>query len=197
MRLSIVPTLIESRLNVKKKELSILLSFWIWRIEPRQILEFLRSKLLNQHLPNEFIAKLNHLAYQGIRKNQFRRKIANRALENSTNFSNNEGQIKEIIKKFDIDKIKEKNKEISEKIGNCFLTTKDVFECVEDSDCIWLWLDVRRSEATIADPTKLIIKHIVPYFVSADAFIDAAQFVLRQNPEAHGGFDKKIKMQRF
>jgi len=48
---------------------------------------------------------------------------------------------------------------------------------------------VARSEAAIADPTKLNIK-IVPNILSADAFIEATQFALAHNSEAHGGFRK-------
>jgi hypothetical protein len=77
------------------------------------------------------------------------------------------------------------------KVGNCFLTTKDVFECLEDTDCMCLALDVRRSEAAIADPSKLVIKKIVPNYVAADSFIEAAQFSINNNEMAHGGFDKE------
>lgn len=70
------------------------------------------------------------------------------------------------------------------------MTTKDIFECIEDSDCISICLDVRRSEACIADPTKLVIKQIIPNFLSADSYIEAAQFALAGNESAHGGFDK-------
>ena len=146
--------------------------------------------MLNEQVSNQFIAKLNHLAYQGIRKNQFRRKLDSRAIQNSEKFDENQQKLQEYSKTLNMQEIKRNYKWISESIGNWFLTTKDVFECIEDMDCMCLWLDIRRSEVTIGDPTKLVIKHIVPNFLSADAFIDAYQFMLKQNPEAHGGFDK-------
>lgn len=37
-----------------------------------------------------------------------------------------------------------------------------------------LALDVGRSEAAIADPTKLVIKDIIPTFMTADSFLDSA-----------------------
>jgi len=39
-----------------------------------------------------------------------------------------------------------------------------------------LALDVGRSEAAIADPTKLVIKDIIPTFMSADSFLDSAAY---------------------
>lgn len=51
-----------------------------------------------------------------------------------------------------------------------------------------LGLDVGRSEAAIADPTKLVIKDIIPTFMSADSFLDSAAYKLTRNTNAHGGF---------
>jgi len=45
---------------------------------------------------------------------------------------------------------------------------------MEQEDCMCLALDVTRSEAAIADPTKLVIKQIIPNFLTAQSFIDAA-----------------------
>ena len=53
-----------------------------------------------------------------------------------------------------------------------------------------LGLDVARSEAVIADPTKLIIKDIIPTFMTADSFLDSSAFQIKRNNMAHGGFDK-------
>lgn len=62
---------------------------------------------------------------------------------------------------------------------------------MEYADCLCLGLDVGRSEAAIADPTKLVIKDIIPYFISADSFLDSAIFHLKRDGDAHGGFDPK------
>lgn len=51
-------------------------------------------------------------------------------------------------------------------------------------------LDVARSEACIADPTRLVIKDIIPTFMTADSFLDSAVFSLRKDASAHGGFMK-------
>lgn len=53
-----------------------------------------------------------------------------------------------------------------------------------------LGLDVGRSEAAIADPTRLLIKDIIPTFMTADSFLDSATFKINKDAMAHGGFDK-------
>lgn len=64
---------------------------------------------------------------------------------------------------------------------------------MKEGDCFCLALDVVRSEAAIADPSRLVIKQIIPTFMTASSFIDAAQFAIGNNPEATGGFDKNAE----
>jgi len=45
---------------------------------------------------------------------------------------------------------------------------------MEQEDCMCIALDVTRSEAAIADPSKLVIRKIYPTFLSANSFLDAA-----------------------
>ena len=52
-------------------------------------------------------------------------------------------------------------------------------------------LDVGRSEAAINDPSRLVIKDIVPTFMSGNAFLDSASFMIGKDENAHGGFDVK------
>lgn len=52
---------------------------------------------------------------------------------------------------------------------------------MSQGDCICLCLQISRSEATINDPTKLIIKGIVPTFMSLDSFLDSSIFNLKKN----------------
>lgn len=60
---------------------------------------------------------------------------------------------------------------------------------MEVGDCFCLALDVGRSEACIADPTRLLIKDIIPTFMSADSFLDSAIFSISKDSSAHGGFN--------
>ena len=154
------------------------------------LVSFIRKKMLGEYMNNDFIASLNQMAYEGVRGGAMQRKLDSRAMANQEKFIELKKQIEDYTSKLDMKKIKEDNAEVNDKIGYCFLTTKNVFECMEDNDCICICLDVRRSEACIADPTKLVVKSIIPYFLSADSFIEAAQFALASDKEAHGGFDK-------
>ena len=67
----------------------------------------------------------------------------------------------------------------------------NVFEAMEAGDCLCIALNVRRSEAAISDPSKLVIKQIIPNYISADSFIEAAKFAVGNDPEASGGFGKE------
>jgi hypothetical protein len=73
-------------------------------------------------------------------------------------------------------------------IGNCPLSCNDLFEALQSGDAMCLGLDIARSEACIADPSRLVIKDIIPTFMTADSFLDSAVFNLRKDSEAHGGF---------
>lgn len=89
-----------------------------------------------------------------------------------------------------MEKIQEEHKELSKNLGNCFLSTLDVFDAIQSNDCFCIALDVTWSEAAVADPTKLVIKEIFPNYLSAESFIMAAQYTIGNNPEATGGFNK-------
>jgi uncharacterized protein YegL len=154
------------------------------------LLSFLRDKSLGKGMTNDFIASLNAMAYSGVRGNAMQKKLNARAIENEKRYKELKEKLKKYVDGLDMEMIMEKNKDISEQVGDCFLTTKNVFECIKDQDCLCLCLDVARSEAAIADPTKLVIRKIIPNFLSADSYIEAASFALGFDSEAHGGFDK-------
>ena len=73
-------------------------------------------------------------------------------------------------------------------LGPCPLSCYDAIEAIEAGDCMCLCLDVGRSAAAIADPTKLVIKDIIPTFMTSESFLDSAIFHLNKNETAHGGF---------
>jgi hypothetical protein len=55
-------------------------------------------------------------------------------------------------------------------------------------------LSISRPEAAIADPSRLIIQDIHPTYISADSFLQSAQFNINsQGDEAHGGFQPNNK----
>ena len=71
------------------------------------------------------------------------------------------------------------------------MSQSDIVELMEAGDCMGLCLSISRSEATINDPTKLIVKDIVPTFMSLDQFLESSIFNLKKNQDASGGFDYK------
>jgi hypothetical protein len=81
----------------------------------------------------------------------------------------------------DFKDIREKNKDIVDLLGPCPLSCFDAIEAMEAGDCMCLCLDLGRSGAAIADPTKLVIKDIIPTFMTSDSFLDSAIFNLNKD----------------
>ena len=65
----------------------------------------------------------------------------------------------------------------------------DTLECLKEKDCMCIGLEISRSEATISDPSKLIIRDVHPTFLSLDSFLESSIFNLKYNEAASGGFD--------
>ena len=139
-------------------------------------------------IPNAQIAKLNDLAYKAVRKRGNQKKLDERAIKNDAFYKKINKQLKECVKQFDMGALKTQHTALAEVVGNCPLSCNDLFEAIEMGDCMCVGLDVSRSEACIADPTRLVIRDIIPTFMTADSFLDSAVFSLRKNEEAHGGF---------
>ena len=58
--------------------------------------------------------------------------------------------------------------------------TTDLIQCMEEGDCMCISLDIWRSEACMDDPTRLVIKDIIPTFISADGFLESATYHLQK-----------------
>ena len=97
--------------------------------------------------------------------------------------------MKSITKKLDVQKLREEHKEVIDSIGTCPLSQNDTIEAMQGGDCMCLCLQISRSEATIQDPSKLIIHDIVHTYMTCDSFLESSIFNLRTNEEASGGFD--------
>ena len=153
------------------------------------VLEVLRGSVGKQ-VNNAQIAQLNDLAYRAVRKRGLQKKLDERAIKNEQNYKKLQKQLADLKKKTNFAELREKYKAIIDLVGSCPLSCNDVIEAMEAGDCMCLGLDVARSEAVIADPTKLIIKDIIPTFMTADSFLDSSAFQIKRNNMAHGGFDK-------
>ncbi len=155
----------------------------------RQIMEVIRDT--QGKMTNSQIAQLNDLAYRAVRQKGLQKKLDERSIKNEQFYKKLDGQIKGTIAKMDFKVMRETNKDLIELIGPCPLSCYDSVEAIEAGDCMCLCLDVGRSPAAIADPTKLVIKDIIPTFMTADSFLDSAVFNLGKDKAAHGGFSVK------
>ena len=78
-----------------------------------------------------------------------------------------------------------------QKLGDCPLSQCNAVELMENKDCMCIGLSIARSQATISDPTKLVIKDVFPVYMSLDSFLESSIFNLKMNQDAAGGFDLK------
>jgi len=69
------------------------------------------------------------------------------------------------------------------------MSQNDTVEAMGNGDCMCICLQISRSEATIQDPSKLIVHDIVPTFMSCDSFLESSIFNLKKSEDASGGFD--------
>lgn len=132
-----------------------------------------------QTIDNVLIAQLNDFAYKAVRKTGLNKKLDERALKNETYFKSLSDQLDKTAEKIDVKNCAEKYKNLVEEIGCCPLSQMDVFELLEQKDCMCLGLDIARSEAAIADPSKLVIRKVLPVFMSLDAFLESSIFHLK------------------
>lgn len=147
------------------------------------------------HISNAIIAQLNDLAYKGVSTSNLGKMLDKRAVKNKDLYEKNDKEIVDVRKKFNMDKIEKKYRELADQLGTCPLTQCDVIEAVESCDCMSIGLSVRRPEAAIADPSRLIVEDIFPTYVSTESFLDAAKFKIENSgAESIGGF-KATKQQ--
>lgn len=141
------------------------------------------------NISNAVIAQLNDLAYKGVSNSNLGKMLDKRAVKNKDFYEKLDKEIVEVRKKFNMDKIEKKYRELSDLIGNCPLTVCDTIEAVDNCDCMAIGLSVRRPEAAIADPSRLIIDDIFPTYVSGEGFLDSAKFKLENSgTDSIGGF---------
>lgn len=140
---------------------------------------------------NQVIAQLNDCAFKGIRKQGVQKKLDERAMKNESIFKANEQNIKKLTAKLDEAELRAKHKDLITELGDCAMSQCDTMEILKAGDCMCLTLDIKRSEAVISDPTKLVISQIIPQFMSLDSFLDSSIFNLKKHQDAAGGFDLK------
>lgn len=121
------------------------------------------------------------MAYKAVRKKGLQKKLDERAIKNEGLYKKQENEIKDLISKLDFNALREKHKDLIASLGECPLSCNDLIECMQAGDCFCLSLDIFRNDAAISDASKLVIKDIIPTFMSGDSFLDAAIFSLPKN----------------
>ena len=102
-----------------------------------------------------------------------------RALANEERYKKLDAEIDEIVAKIDTDELRKKHSDIIDEIGECALSSMDVCEALEMGDCMCISLEIEKPEAAIADPSRLIIKNIVPTYATSETFLQSAKFALK------------------
>lgn len=114
------------------------------------------------------------------------------AKKNGEYYKKIDKEAKAVRSKMNIDLVKEQYKELDTVLGKCPVTDQSIGEMIDQTDCMSIGLIVRRPEAAIADPSRLIIDDIVPTYFSTKAFMDAANDKLEKDgQDAIGGFKQK------
>jgi hypothetical protein len=113
-----------------------------------QVMEVMRADT-QSNISNVLIAQLNDVAYKAIRKKGVQKKLDERAIKNEGLYKKLDGQLKGIIKKLDIPKLKEEHKALIDAVGSCPMSQNDTVEAMGNGDCMCICLQISRSEATI------------------------------------------------
>ena len=120
--------------------------------------------------------------------------VDKRAIANEELYEKLDKEAKDITSKYNFEKLNEKYKEVIESIGNCPLSVMNASEALEEQDCMCIGLNIVRPEAAIADASRLVVKDIYPTYMTANSFLESAQFKIQNaggdGSEAHGGFNK-------
>ena len=140
---------------------------------------------------NDQVAKLNDLAYRGVNHRGLQKKLDQRALKNQPYFEKIEKELADIASQLDLAALRKNHGALVEKIGCCPLSVVDALEALAEGDCMCMCLSIARSEAAVADPSKLVIRDVTPTFMTASAFLDSAGFLLQKDAGAHGGFGRE------
>ena len=134
------------------------------------------------------IAKLNDLAYREIRASK-KKRINKRMQQNKGIFEANDRKLQKLTTKLEFGVLRQQHERLINEIGYCPMSQCDVIEAMQDGDCMCLGLQIERSEATISDPSKLVVKSISPTFITLDSFLHSSIFNLNKDLHASGGFD--------
>ena len=148
------------------------------------------SQDTRDNIENLLIAQLNDVAYKAIRKAGVQKRLDERAIRNEEAFKKTEAALDKAHSKLSFDKLQGRYAELMDaKLGQCPISQCGVVDLMREKDCMCVGLSVKRSEATISDPTKLIIAEVFPVYMSLDSFLESAIYNLKLHQDAAGNFD--------
>lgn len=156
--------------------------------------EYLSSALTGT-LTNAKIAGLTSFAYRNITKASLRKQLDKRAEGNVAAYERQASQIQDIVQQLDFPSLQPSQDDF----GRCVMTCMNYVEAMKDGDCFCIGLDISRPEAAIADPSRLVIKHVYNTVVTADSFLEAVKYRLTDSgsiinvdadQSVHGGFGR-------
>lgn len=64
------------------------------------------------------------------------------------------------------------------------MSCMNTVDAMKAGDCMTIGLSVTRPEAAIADPTRVQINDIFPTYVTADSFLESAQYKLSKGNQS-------------
>lgn len=142
----------------------------------------LSSQIAAGNCSNDVIAQLNSIGYSGQLKAGLQRKLDARAEANADKQQNAEYRKIELLKNVPKISVDSEFKDMK-----CFLTVQDPADAYSEGDSMCFTFDCGRSPTAVADPTKVVIKKILPSFITSEGFMDAAKMA---GAGSLGDFDK-------
>jgi hypothetical protein len=142
----------------------------------------LSSQVAAGNCSNDVFAQLNSMGYSGQLKAGLQRKLDARAEANADKQQNADQKKMQLLKDVPEITIDQEFEDM-----NCFLTCQNPAEAYSDGDSMCFTFDCGRSPAAVADPTKVVIKKILPSYITSEGFLDAAKMA---GAGSLGDFDK-------
>ncbi|KAF9924083.1 hypothetical protein FBU30_005896 [Linnemannia zychae] len=168
--------------------------------QTRSILQSFMSLKADAHknggsISHSSLSTFNSLAYGQITETRLKAKLDSRAGKNTAAFADLDRTIEGVVKSLDLDKLESEETEEKLRELSCAFSTNSYVDALRDGDCLCMTLDVSRSQGAIADPSQLVIKSILPTYLTSSMFTTALGHSLSLNhPEnVHGGFNRHSK----
>jgi hypothetical protein len=143
------------------------------------------ADLLQGAVSNTKVATLLARSFEGIKKKALSKKLARRAADNAERSNEWETRIAAAVTEISHGPPLAPSAE-SLDAYTCMLTVMSWADALQAHDCMALGLLVTRSESAIAEPTLVRIENVAETYMTANSFLDAAEFKLVSENTAPG-----------